>query len=238
MLDADDDLESMWDPEEDEDDMQDNKFSSHSSEGDGDDEADVVVADVMVADSDGERHCEDKEDSSDDFFDSGEGAVIGPDRLSLRAASESGQSGSDGGTEDYPVGPVTLNAAAGPTASITYNNKPTAVDLSSRTILSSSKDLDDEEWVDPTPIPPTPLEYAPPTASHPQLSRKLNHPATLRVGNSRRHAWTRMYRSRRAWGKVCRRTGYGVSRRDADEHCAWKGWWEDAERWRQGRYCS
>ena len=77
MLDADDDLESMWDPEEDEDDMQDNKFSSHSNEGDGDDEADVVVADVMVADSDGERHCEDKEDSSDDFFDSGEGAVIG-----------------------------------------------------------------------------------------------------------------------------------------------------------------
>jgi hypothetical protein len=61
-----------------------------------------VVTDV-VAHGDGNSNvCEDeKKDSSDDFFDAGEGVVI----LSLRAASESGQSGSGGGTEDDPSVP-------------------------------------------------------------------------------------------------------------------------------------
>ena len=180
----------MSDPEEDEDDMPEDKDSTCSGvasedkgDEDRDDEDEVVVADVVVADvdrdgdGDGETRGEDEEeDSSDDFFDAGEGAVIGPDRLSSRAASESGQSGSGGGTEDDPVGPITPSAAAGPTATIPHNNnnnkKLAAVDFSSRTISSTSTDLDDEEWVDPTPIPPTPLESAPPTSFPPPIIAK------------------------------------------------------------------
>ena len=146
----------MSDPEEDEDDMPEDKDSRHSSEGEGDRDVD---RDGDCGETRGE--VDEEEDSSDDFFDAGEGAVIGPDRLSLRAASESGQSqsGSGGGTEDDPVSPVTPSAAAGPTATIPHNNnkKLTAVDFSTRMISSTSTDLDDEEWVDPTPIPPTPL---------------------------------------------------------------------------------
>ena len=48
------------------------------------------------------------------------------------------------------------------------------MDFSSRTISSTSTDLDDEEWVDPTPIPPTPLESAPPTAFPPPIIAKTN----------------------------------------------------------------
>ena len=176
----------MSDPDEDEDDMPEDKDSTYSgvaSEDKGDEDRDgedeVVVTDVVVADvdrdsdGDGETRGEDEEeDSSDDFFDAGEGAVIGPDRLSSRAASENGQSGSGGGTKDNPVGPITPSAAAGPTATIPHNNKKlAAVDFSSRTISSTSTDLD-EEWVDPTPIPPTPLESAPPTALLPPIIAK------------------------------------------------------------------
>jgi hypothetical protein len=64
----------------------------------------VVVDVVADGDGDGATREDEEEDSSDDFFDAGEGAVI-PDRLSLCAASESGQSGSGGGTEDDPWGP-------------------------------------------------------------------------------------------------------------------------------------
>ena len=135
----------------------------------------MVVTDVdRDGDGDGETRGEGEEEgSSDDLFDAGEGAVIGPDRLSLRAASESGQSGSGGGTEDDSVGPITPSAA-GSTATIPHNKKKklTAVDFSSRTISSTSTDLDDEEWVDPTPIPRTPLESAPPTAFPPPIIAK------------------------------------------------------------------
>jgi hypothetical protein len=100
----------MSDPEEDGDDIPDdndkdlNRSSVGAGDGDGYEEAEVVP------DGNGETHEDEEEDSSDDFFDAGEGAVI-PDRLSLRAASESGQSGSGSGTEDDPVGPVTPSAA-------------------------------------------------------------------------------------------------------------------------------
>jgi hypothetical protein len=108
----DDSLESMSDPEEDEDDMPEDpkitiktrRVGVGAGDGDGDEEAEVVPE--VVPDGNGETHEDEEEDSSDDFFDAGEGAVI-PDRLSLRPASESGQSGSGGGTEDDPVGPVT-----------------------------------------------------------------------------------------------------------------------------------
>ena len=127
-----------------------------------------MVADVDREGDRGETRGEvdEEEDSSDDFFDAGEGAVIGTDYLSLHTASESGQSqSSGGGTEDDPVGPITLSAAppAGPTTAIPHNNKTAVdpwVDFSSRTISSTSTDLDDAKWVDPTPIPPTPLESA------------------------------------------------------------------------------
>jgi cysteine protease ATG4 len=170
--DADDNLESMSDPEEDEDDMPDDndKDSTRSGVGagvgDGDGEGEVVVDVVADRDGDGETR-EEEEDSSDDFFDASEGAVI-HDRLSLRAASESGQSGSGGGTEDDPVGPVTPSAANN--NSLPHNTKPTAIEFS-RTISSDSTDLDDEEWVDPTPIPPTPLETSPPAFPPPIIAK-------------------------------------------------------------------
>ena len=95
----------------------------------------MVVASVD-RDGDGETRGEDKEeDSLDDYFYSGKGVVISPDRLSLRAASESGQSGGIGGTEDDLVGPRTFSADAIPHT----DNKPTAVDFSSRMISSFSK---------------------------------------------------------------------------------------------------
>ncbi|KAF8266378.1 hypothetical protein EI94DRAFT_1733232 [Lactarius quietus] len=132
--------------DKDEDDMPDDKDSSRSGLGD--------------ADVDVETREDEEEDSSDDFFDAGEGAVISADRLSSRAASESGQSGA--GTEDDPVGPHDLQQ---------QQRKATAVDVDfSRTISSDSADLDDEEWVDPTPIPPTPLE--PPACSKSSSSTK------------------------------------------------------------------
>ena len=147
----------MSDLEEDEDDMPEDKDSTcfgiaseDKDDEDRDGEDEVVVADFLVADLDRDgddetRGEDEEEDSSDDFFDADEGAVIGHDRLSLRAASESGQSGG-GGTEDDPVVPITPSAAAGPTATIPHNNnKPTAVDFSSRAISSTSTDLDDEE---------------------------------------------------------------------------------------------
>jgi hypothetical protein len=138
-----------------------------AGDGDGDEEAEVVPE--VVPDGNGETHEDEEEDSSDDFFDAGEGAVI-HDRLSLRPASESGQSGSGGGTEDDPVGPVTPSAANTNTNTLPHNTKLTAVDFS-RTISSDSTDLDDEEWVDPTPIPPTPLETAPPAFPPPIIAK-------------------------------------------------------------------
>jgi hypothetical protein len=113
-----------------------------------------VAADVL-ADSDGNAHEGEAEDSSDNSFDVGEGSIIS-NHLSLRTASESGQSGSGSGTEDDPVGPV-MPSAGSPT--IPHHSKATNF---SRTISSDSTDLDDKEWVDPMPIPPMPLEPAPP----------------------------------------------------------------------------
>lgn len=75
----------------------------------------------VVADGDGDDDArEDEEEGSDDFFDAGEDAIIG-DRLSLRAASERGQSGSGGGTKDDPVGPVAPRAASPNTIYISAN---------------------------------------------------------------------------------------------------------------------
>ena len=106
--DADDSLESMSDPDE-EDDMPGDKDSlSRSGVGDGD------------VDWTWTREEEEEEDF-DDFFDAGEGAVVG-DRSS-RAAQESSQSG--GGTEDDPVGPTTPSATAAPTQSRT-KRKPSS----------------------------------------------------------------------------------------------------------------
>ena len=106
--DADDSLESMSDPEEDEDDIPEDKDSTYSGEGkadgdgegegggEGEGEADVVKVDMVVADvdqdgdGDGETCSEDEDEySSDNFFDAGEGTVIGPDRFPSRAAPES-----------------------------------------------------------------------------------------------------------------------------------------------------
>ena len=182
----------------------------------------VIVAEAVVADverdGDGETRGEDEEYSSDDFFDAGEGAVIGPDRLSLRAASESGQSGGGGGTEDDPVGPVTPSAAASPIVAVTHNSNPTAVDFLSPTILSASTDLDDEEWVDPTPIPPTPLESAPPTAFPPPIIAKTKSlSAKSRKGKEPRVARTVPVERR---GRCTRGQATAYF---AGEHCTQKG---------------
>ena len=176
-------------------------------------------------DGDGETRGEDEEEEEeDDFFDAGEGAVISPDRLSLRAASESSQSGSSGGTEDDTVGPITPSS----TATIPHNNKPTAVDFSSRTISSASMDLNDEEWVDPTPIPPTPLESIPPTAFPPPIIAKTKSSGSTK---SRKRKEPRVAHVLFPLSGG-RHTGGQAVAHPADEHCAWKGWGKDAERWR------
>lgn len=62
---------------------------------------------VAYGDQDGDistREDEEK-DSLDESFDSGNGALMGPDRLSLRTASKSGQIGGGGGTNDDPSAP-------------------------------------------------------------------------------------------------------------------------------------
>ena len=99
---------------------------------------------VADGDGDGETRGEDEEDSSDAFFDAGEVVVVGSDRLSLHAASQSSHSGSGGGTKDDPVDPVAPGTAV-PHNSTPSSSKPTAVDFSSHTISSTSTDLDDEE---------------------------------------------------------------------------------------------
>jgi hypothetical protein len=134
-----------------------------AGDSDGDEEAEVVP------DGNGKTHKDEEEDSSDDFFDAGKGAVI-HDRLSLRPASESNQSGSGGSTEDDPVGPVMPSATNTNTNTLPHNTKLTAVDFSC-TISLDSTDLDDEEWVDPTAIPPMPLKTAPPAFPPPIIAK-------------------------------------------------------------------
>jgi len=130
----------MSEPEE-EDDMPDDKDSSQS--GVGDDEV---------------REHGDEEDSDGDFFDAGEGVTI-DDRVSSRAASKSGQS--EGDTEDDPDGPMTPGPTVRTGERTTPQRKVHAVSFS-RTTSADDGDLDDEEWVDPTPIPATPLDATPP----------------------------------------------------------------------------
>ena len=115
-----------------------------------------------------------EEEGSDYVFDAGEGTV--GDHLYLHAASESGQSG--GGTEENPVRPVTPSAAPTMAGGI-ISRKATAVDFS-HTISSDSADLDDEEWVDPTPIPATPLETAPPVFPPPIAKTRSSSSAKSR----------------------------------------------------------
>ena len=136
----DDSLESMSEPEE-EDDVPDDKDSSRS--GGGDDEV----------------HVQEDEDSDGDFFDAGEGATI-DDRVSSRAASKSGQS--EGDTEDDPVGPMTPGPTDSRTGETTTPQRKVHAVSFSRTTSADDGDLDDEEWVDPTPIPATPLDATPP----------------------------------------------------------------------------
>lgn len=92
----------------------------------------------------------------DHVFEAGEGSV--GDHLSLLAASKSGLSG--GGTEDDPVGPVIPSAAPTMGGGGTIARKATRFDFS-RTISLDAAEIDDEEWIDPTPIPATSLETAP-----------------------------------------------------------------------------
>ena len=124
--------------------------------------------DSCVSSGDTSTHVHEEEEDSDNFFKGGEGAVS--NRLSLSAASERSQSG--GSTEDDPVGPVTLSAVL-IMGSGTMSRKATTVDFS-RTISSDSADLEDEEWVDPTPIPTMPLEMLPPAFPPPITKTKLS----------------------------------------------------------------
>ena len=98
--DTDDSVESMSDPEEDEDNMPDNKDSTHEGEGETEAEPDVVEADVMVVDvdrdDDGETGGEDEEEDSSDGLRAGRG---------LRERQKWRLVGGCGGTEDNSVGP-------------------------------------------------------------------------------------------------------------------------------------
>ena len=99
-------------------------------------------------------------------------------RLSLRSASESCQS--RGSTEDGPVGPVTPSTVPTIGGGGTISRKATTVDFS-RTISSDSAGLDDEEWVDPAPIPATPIETVPPAFPPPITKTKLSSSAKSRM---------------------------------------------------------
>ena len=98
-------------------------------------------------------------------------------RLSSRSASESCQS--RGGTEDDFVGPVTPSAVPTIGGGGTISRKATTVDFS-RTISSDSAGLDDEEWVDPTPIPAMPIETVPPAFPPLTTKTKLSSSAKSR----------------------------------------------------------
>ncbi|KAH9016405.1 hypothetical protein EDB83DRAFT_2508558 [Lactarius deliciosus] len=187
--DADDSLESMSDPDEEED-MPDDKDSSRSG----------------VGDEDGDTR-EDEEDS-DDFFDAGD-AII-----------ESGQSG--GGTEDDPVGPVTPSAAP-PMSGGTISRKPNAIPATSTT----------EEWVDPTPIPATPLEPVPPAFPPPMMAKtKSSSSAKSRKRKEARATVPVPFPSSVAEGAP----EDPPAARAADEHGARTRWWAHAERRGQGRH--
>ena len=89
-------------------------------------------------------------------------------------ASESYQG--RGGTEDDPVGPVT--PSAGPTigSGSTISREVTTVDFSCM-ISSDLVHLEDEEQVNPTPIPTTPLKTVPPAFPPPITKTKLSSSA-------------------------------------------------------------
>ena len=101
----------MSDPEEDEDNMPDNKDSTHEGEGETEAEPDVVEADIMVVDvdrdNDGETGGEDEEEDSSDGLRAGGGLR---ERPKWRRRRHRGQLRR----------PVTASAA-GPNAGITTN---------------------------------------------------------------------------------------------------------------------
>jgi hypothetical protein len=91
----------------------------------------------------------------------GAGAVIN-DRVSSLAGSKSGQT--EGDSEDDPVGPCPTTSPTIVTSikpvKMTPSGKSHAVSLARMASASTEGEgnLDDEEWVDPTPIPATPLD--------------------------------------------------------------------------------
>jgi cysteine protease ATG4 len=139
---------------------------SSSRSGIGDEEVHVKERDDEEQEQEQHR---DEEDSDGDFFDAGEGATI-DGRVLSRAASKSGQSEAD--TEDDLLGPMTPGPTTTPTISSTPvkpkapgKSRPHAVSFM-RTVSASTEgegDLDDEEWVDPTSVPATPLDATPPS---------------------------------------------------------------------------
>src|SRR5258708_7611042 len=168
----------MSEPEDEEDDeeedMPEDKDSSLLS-GVGDEEVHVKEREdedeeAEEEEEEEERHGDEEEDSDGDFFDAGEGATI-DDRVSSHAASKSGQ-GED--TEDDPLGPMTPGPITTPTIVASSTPvKPKAPAKSHahavsflRSVSTSTEgegDLDDEEWVDPTSVPATPLDATPPS---------------------------------------------------------------------------
>ena len=206
-------------PEEDEDDMLEDNDSTCSEvvceiDGDGTEDGEGEVADVVVADAnrDGDEtrgEDEEEEDFSDDFFDAGEGTVLAAVRLSLRTTSESGQS--RGSTEDGPVGPVITVLPALAAQPLTYQK--TQIDHrglffthDSISSVDSANFHDDKELVDQTPIPASPLELAPPGFPPQISSRKLNRLAAVRgARNGRSHAPAMCRARRRAGTRTPRR---------------------------------
>ncbi|KAF8269992.1 hypothetical protein EI94DRAFT_1724044 [Lactarius quietus] len=142
---------------------------------------------------------EDEEDF-DDSFDADEGTVIGDGCMG--AASVSGPSGSS--SEDNSVPTSMAPTMSGGTA---ISHKTAGVDFSCTT-SSDSAELDDEDWVDPAPIPPTLLTPAPPAFPHPSLDPSCL--AARRAVSVRRRA--SMSHSRRARWRTRRRADPGVYR--------------------------
>ena len=131
-------------------------------DGDGDgDEGGGVIADV-AADGDGDRETRKAREKTRQTISSTQGAdAVISDCISLRTASESGQSG--GGTEHDPVAPERSVLVAQPSHII----QQTETDYSGLFIMisSGSADLNDhiqERRVDPTSTPLEPAQAAQP----------------------------------------------------------------------------
>jgi len=95
-------------------------------------------------------------------------------------------------TRDDPIESITPAPTVAGTAAITTSPRKAHAVSFIRAPSADEGDLDDEEWVDPTPIPATPLEPTPPmfpdtpTVPPPPMMAKAKHEELEAECHSRR----------------------------------------------------